>query len=85
MSVRNLQHLFAPGSVALVGASERPGSVGATVMRNLAGAGFKGPIYPVNPKHKTVAGLQCYASVADLPQAPELALVCTPPARKSVV
>ena len=80
MSVRNLQHLFAPGSVALVGASERPGSVGATAMRNLAGAGFKGPIYPVNPKHKTVAGLHCYASVADLPQAPELALICTPPA-----
>ena len=80
MSVRNLQHLFAPGSVALIGASERPGSVGATAMRNLAGAGFKGPIYPVNPKHQTVAGLHCYASVAELPQAPELALICTPPA-----
>jgi acetyltransferase len=80
MSVRNLQHLFAPASVALIGASERPGSVGATVMRNLAGAGFKGSIFPVNPKHARVAGFACYASVAELPQAPELALVCTPPA-----
>ena len=80
MSVRNLQHLFAPASVALIGASERPGSVGATAMRNLAGAGFKGPIWPVNPKHRRVAGFECYASVADLPQAPALALICTPPA-----
>jgi acetyltransferase len=80
MSVRNLQHLFAPASVALVGASERPGSVGATVMRNLPGGGFSGPVWPVNPKHKQVAGRDCYASVAELPQAPDLALICTPPA-----
>ncbi|WLI90854.1 bifunctional acetate--CoA ligase family protein/GNAT family N-acetyltransferase [Massilia sp. R2A-15] len=80
MSVRNLQHLFAPQSVALVGASGRPGSVGATVLRNLLGAGFKGPVYPVNPKYGELAGLPCYRSVADLPQAPELALICTPPA-----
>jgi acetyltransferase len=80
MSVRNLQYLFAPASVALIGASERLGSVGATAMRNLAGAGFKGQIFPVNPKHKQVGGMKCYASVADLPQAPELALICTPPA-----
>ncbi|MES2758909.1 MAG: bifunctional acetate--CoA ligase family protein/GNAT family N-acetyltransferase [Pseudomonadota bacterium] len=80
MSVRNLQHLFAPASVALIGASERPGSVGATAMRNLAGAGFKGPIYAVNPKYRQVAGIACYASVAALPQAPALAIICTPPA-----
>ena len=80
MSVRNLQYLFAPASVALIGASERLGSVGATVLRNLAGAGFKGAIFPVNPKYRQLAGFTCYASVRDLPQAPELALVCTPPA-----
>ncbi|MDB5906382.1 MAG: family N-acetyltransferase [Massilia sp.] len=79
MSVRNLQHLFAPTSVALVGASDRPGSVGATAMRNLLGGGFKGPVWPVNPRHKQVAGLECYAGVAGLPQAPQLALICTPP------
>lgn len=80
MSVRNLQHLFAPASVVLVGASERAGSVGATALRNLLGAGFKGPIYAVNPKYRQVAGLTCHASVAALPQAPSLALICTPPA-----
>ena len=80
MSVRNLQHLFAPASVALIGASQRAGSVGATVLRNLAGAGFKGAIYPVNPKYRVLAGLRCYAAVVDLPQAPALALICTPPA-----
>ncbi|MDB5754506.1 MAG: family N-acetyltransferase [Massilia sp.] len=79
MSVRNLQHLFAPTSVALVGASDRPGSVGATAMRNLLGGGFKGPVWPVNPRHKQVAGLECYAGVGDLPEAPQLALICTPP------
>ncbi|GGE73590.1 bifunctional acetate--CoA ligase family protein/GNAT family N-acetyltransferase [Massilia psychrophila] len=80
MSVRNLQYLFAPKSVALIGASERLGSVGATVLRNLAGAGFKGAIFPVNPKYRHLGGYACYTSVNDLPQAPDLALVCTPPA-----
>jgi acetyltransferase len=79
MSVRNLEHLFAPRSVALIGASERPHSVGATVLRNLAGGGFKGEIYPVNLKYDSVAGLKSYRRVADLPAAPELAVICTPP------
>jgi acetyltransferase len=80
MSVRNLRQLFAPRSVALVGASERPGSVGATVLRNLLEGGFKGPLYPVNPKYDQLAGLQVWHDVAKLPQAPELAIICTPPA-----
>jgi len=80
MSVRNLRQLFAPKSVALVGASERPGSVGATVWRNLLDGGFKGSLYPVNPKYATLGGVQVWADVADLPQAPELAIICTPPA-----
>ena len=50
MSVRNLQHLFAPGSIAVIGASEKPHSVGATVLRNVIAGGFKGAILPVNPK-----------------------------------
>ncbi|QJE02743.1 GNAT family N-acetyltransferase [Massilia forsythiae] len=79
MSVRNLRQLFAPKSIALVGASERPGSVGATVLRNLLAGGFKGPLYPVNPKYETLAGLRAWPDVTDLPQAPELAVICTPP------
>jgi acetyltransferase len=80
MSVRNLKQLFAPASVALVGASERSGSVGATMLRNLREGGFKGALYPVNPKYDTLDGLQVWADVGDLPQAPDLAIICTPPA-----
>lgn len=78
MSVRNLQHLLEPTSVAVVGASDRPASVGATVMRNLLGGGFAGQVWPVNPKHQQVAGRRAYARVADLPLTPDLAVICTP-------
>lgn len=79
MTVRNLKHLFEPKSVAVVGASQRPHSVGATVLHNLVSGGFKGAIVPVNPKYETLAGLKTYASVSRLPSAPELAVICTPP------
>ena len=80
MSVRNLHYLFAPKSVALIGASERPGSMGTTLLENLLGGGFKGKLYAVNPKYEQVGELPCYDRVADLPEAPELAVICTPPA-----
>ncbi|HEY0063627.1 MAG TPA: bifunctional acetate--CoA ligase family protein/GNAT family N-acetyltransferase [Telluria sp.] len=80
MSVRNLQHLFDPASVAIVGASERAASVGATVLRNVLAGGFKGHVYPVNPKYDTLGGLLAYPDVRSLPEAPSLAIVCTPPA-----
>ncbi len=78
MSSRNLDYLLAPHSVALIGASDRPRSVGATVMRNLLEGGFDGPIWPVNRRHATVAGRAAYRTVADLPEAPDLAVICTP-------
>ncbi len=80
MSIRNLDHLFDPASVAVFGASPRTGSVGATVLRNLRSAGFAGPVFAVNPKHTEIDGLPCFASAADLPAAPDLAVICTPPA-----
>ncbi len=80
MSVRNLDRLFAPTSVAIIGASNRPASVGATVLHNVMAGGFEGNLYPVNPKHASLAGLECYATVASLPAAPDLAIICTPPA-----
>ena len=52
MSIRNLDSLFDPASVAVFGASQRPGSVGATVWKNLRSSNFKGALYAVNPKHK---------------------------------
>ena len=80
MTSRNLSHLLAPTSVALVGASTKPGSVGATIARNLLEAGPKGPVWMVNPKHGEVAGVRCYPRLSALPQAPDLGVVCTPAA-----
>jgi len=79
MSVRNLQSLFQSKSVAVIGASEKPHSVGATVLHNLIEAGFQGAILPVNPKYRTLEGCRVFSSVAHLPEAPELAVICTPP------
>ena len=79
MSVRNLRQLFAPKSVAVIGATDRPGSVGATMLRNLREGGFKGPVYPVNPKYDSIGGQQAWPDVASLPAVPDLAIVCTPP------
>ena len=79
MSIRNLDKLFAPGSVALIGATPRPGSVGAVVARNLRRAGFAGELMLVNPHHDTIDGLTVHSNVASLPQPPDLAVIVTPP------
>jgi acetyltransferase len=80
MSIRNLDSLFEPRSVAVIGATERAASVGATVWRNLRDGGFPGPRWAVNPKRSRIFGERCHASVAALPETPELAVICTPPA-----
>jgi acetyltransferase len=79
MSVRNLDALMSPRSVALVGASDREGSLGSLIWRNLTRAGFKGMLYPVNPRRKSVGGIVAYKDCADLPEAPDLAVIVTPP------
>lgn len=78
MSIRNLDSLLDPSSVVVIGASPRLASVGATVWRNMLTAGFKGPVMAVNPKYRELDGQRCYARVDELPQAPELAVICTP-------
>ena len=78
MSIRNLSFLFDPSSVAVIGASDRPRSAGAVVMRNLLTGGFKGPIMPVHPKHRAVAGVLAYPRIELLPLPPDLAVLCTP-------
>ena len=80
MSIRHLDRLLSPASVAVFGASNRPASVGATVWRNLRAGRFAGPVYGVNPKHSTLDGVPIFATAAQLPAAPDLALICTPPA-----
>ncbi|MDR3475467.1 MAG: bifunctional acetate--CoA ligase family protein/GNAT family N-acetyltransferase [Devosia sp.] len=79
MTVRNLDYAFAPRSIALVGASPREGSVGHFVLRNILTGGFTGAVYPINPKYPEIEGVACYKRAADLPEAPDLAVIMTPP------
>ncbi len=78
MSIRNLDKIFNPQRVAVVGASSNPGTVGYSVLRNMINAGFTGVVYPVNPKRESVQGIQSYPSVEALPRTPDLAVLCTP-------
>lgn len=78
MTTRNLDALFNPASVALIGASARPGSVGQVVTANLLGGGFAGKLMFVDPKGGEVQFHPVYASVAALPAAPDLAIIATP-------
>lgn len=77
MTTRNLAYLLHPGSVALIGASAAPGKVGHVLARNLAEQ-FHGPTYFVNPKYTSIDGQRCWPDVTALPQAPDLAVICTP-------
>ncbi|QQP89737.1 bifunctional acetate--CoA ligase family protein/GNAT family N-acetyltransferase [Skermanella sp. TT6] len=79
MTVRNLDSLLKPTSIALVGASRQPKSIGAVVARNLFNAGFDGPVMPVNPHERSIEGVLCYPTVESLPITPDLAVICTPP------
>ena len=75
-----LTPLLAPRSVALVGASDRPGSLGCIVFENLMNGGFRGAVHPINPKRQTVLGRRCHPSIASLDEPPELVVVVTPAA-----
>ena len=73
-----MRHLFAPKSVAVVGASSDPTRIGGRPIAYMLAQGFLGRILPVNPKRREVQGLRAYASVADLPEVPEAAIVAVP-------
>jgi acetyltransferase len=75
-----LDAMFLPGSVAVIGASDRPGTVGRTVLENLLQGRFQGKVYAVNTKHEEVLGLKAYRSIRDIPQPVDLAVVATPAA-----
>ncbi len=77
MSIENLDKIFNPRRVAVIGASDTPSSVGYTVLNNLVGSGFGGVVYPVNPKRESIQGIQAYKDVDSLPNAPDLAVICT--------
>jgi acetyltransferase len=74
----DLKQLFAPASVAIIGASARPGSVGAALLENLTNAGFGGEIFAVNPRYRDIAGRRSFPDIAVLPVPADLAIICTP-------
>ena len=73
-----LQALFRPKSVAIIGASRTPGKVGHIVAKNTIESGFEGGIYPINPRAEEILGLKCYASILDVPEAVDLAVIAIP-------
>src|SRR5450631_351746 len=79
MSTYRLSHVLAPRSVALVGASPRPGSVGHAIVRNILKAQFKGEFGVVNSRYPDIAGLATVTSLAKLPFIPELVVITAPP------
>ena len=79
-NVASLRPVFQPASVAVIGASRRPGTVGRSVLENIKSGGYAGRLYAVNPNAREIAGVACFPDVASLPEAPDLALLAVPPA-----
>jgi acetyltransferase len=73
-----LDSIFAPKSVAVIGATETPGSVGRTIVWNLISSSFGGTIYPVNPKRASILGIKAYPSLSAVPELVDLIVVVTP-------
>jgi len=79
VTIRNLDCMFRPKSLALIGASLREHTVGAVLARALLQTGLRIPVFPVNPNHREILGVPVHRDIASLPQVPELAVVATPP------
>ncbi|QCI63920.1 bifunctional acetate--CoA ligase family protein/GNAT family N-acetyltransferase [Phreatobacter stygius] len=78
MSLYRLDRYFTPSSVAIVGATNRPRSMGMALLANMRRAGYAGGLFPVNPHHQELEGLTCYASLGALPAVPDLVVLATP-------
>lgn len=79
MSIKNLDHLFNPQRIAVIGASENDKSVGYHIFKNLIGRGYKGIVHPINPTMRGVQGVEAYKSIGDIPHPIDLAMVATDP------
>jgi len=75
---RTLKSLFEPKSIAIIGASRRPEAVGYAILNNLIAGGFKGKIFPVNPKADEIFGAHCFSSLKEIPETIDLALIIVP-------
>ena len=76
--MKDLNKMFKPESVAIIGASSTSGKVGHIIVDNLINDGFKGEIYPVNPKGGEILGKTAYASIKDIPKTVDLAIITIP-------
>ena len=79
--VASLRHIFAPESVAVIGASRRRGTVGRAILDNIRAAGYGGRLYTVNPRARQIGGERCLASPLDLPEPADLAVIALPAAK----
>ncbi len=77
MNVHNLDNIFKPKRIALIGVSANPNSVSGKVLTNLVSGGFRGVVYPINPDFEAVLGISCFTSLESLPHIPELGVICT--------
>ncbi len=75
MSIYNLDYFFNPRKIAVIGADDRPGTIGYTVFRNLIGEGYRGIVYPINSKYDSVQGVEAYKSLSDISKEIDLAIV----------
>jgi len=78
LGIEKLNHIFNPKRIAVIGASERKGSIGAKILKNLIGVGFGGGVYPVNTFRQTVQGIPAYPNISKIPRKIDLAIVATP-------
>jgi acetate---CoA ligase (ADP-forming) len=87
MKAHQLAKLFAPGTIAVIGASRNPDKIGNSIVKNILDSGYKGKVFPVNPREKEILGLKCYGSVEDIPpqgqngETAELAVIAIPAGR----
>ena len=79
--VASLRHIFAPESVAVIGASRRRGSVGRAILDNIRAGGYEGRLYVVNPRARQIGGERCQSSPLDLPEPADLAVIAVPAAK----
>ncbi len=77
--VASLRHVFAPRSIAVIGAGPRPGTTGRAILDNIRTGGYPGQLYPVHTRERQLGGVRCVRSVAELPQAPDLAIITVAP------
>jgi acetyltransferase len=85
MSIYNLEKIFEPTSIAIIGANEKEGTIGYSLIKNIVQGGYEGDLYLVNPKYERISGLPAYPSVLDIRHPIDLAIIATPMAKVSSI